>query len=427
MIQQKESPGSTALAAALVHDARWQLVQRVVSSGTFAGSPPLQDFLLYVAEHALLGRADEIKEQAIGGNVLRRSSDFDPATDNIVRVRARQLRQKLEHYFQSEGLSDPMVILIPRGGYVAVFEPRVEPSPQAEPPAESAHPRKVPRKLPSSWLPWSLCAVLAILCLFLWIGPNRRSRNMGAALTPESQRHWTQVFAKNERTLVVFSDPSFGVWQELTNNSLNLQEYLGMRYRQPKAPANAGLAGLLSSNQISLSAAHFLIGVVPISEALQAGLRVRPARQTDITDFKTGNVILMGSRRSNPWTELFEPHLHYVAVYPNGGPSYFARGSNDASGRQVLDNADARSYAVIALLPNTANTGKVLLIEGLTMEGTDAAIEFLVNPQSCALLVKRLTAELGSAGQPFEALLQLTPVAGGSANVRLIGLQRPLP
>jgi hypothetical protein len=246
-------------------------------------------------------------------------------------------------------------------------------------------------------------------------------------LPSESRRLWSQVFTRNEKTLAVFSDPGFGLWQELTNKDLNLQGYLGLRYSHGDTPADAALAGLLAGNQISLSAAHFLTSVVPIGEVLGAGLKVRPARQIDVADFKTGNVILMGSRRSNPWTELFEPHLHYVAVYPAGGRSYFKRRSNDAAQREALNNADAQSYAIIALLPNIASTGKVLLIEGLTMEGTDAAIEFLVNPQSCALLMGRLVAELGSAGQPFEALLELTPVSGGSANVRLIGLRRPLP
>jgi hypothetical protein len=69
-----------------------------------------------------------------------------------------------------------------------------------------------------------------------------------------------------------------------------------------------------------------------------------------------------------------------------------------------------------------ANTGKVLFIEGLTMEGTDAASEFLLNQQSCDLLVERVLSELGSL-KPFEALLQLTPVSGGAANVRLIRLR----
>src|SRR5258706_15864616 len=97
-------PSESAIAnAKLVSDDRWQVVQRVASSKTFASSQALQEFLLYVAEHAFNGHADEIKQQTIGTEDLRRHADFDPAADNIVRSRAGQLRQKLEQLFQSEG------------------------------------------------------------------------------------------------------------------------------------------------------------------------------------------------------------------------------------------------------------------------------------------------------------------------------------
>jgi hypothetical protein len=56
---------------------------------------------------------------------------------------------------------------------------------------------------------------------------------------------------------------------------------------------------------------------------------------------------------------------------------------------KIPDNAEAQSYAVIALLPNITSSGKILLIEGLTMEGTDGAIEFLARPPSCAQLERR--------------------------------------
>ena len=141
-------------------------------------------------------------------------------------------------------------------------------------------------------------------------------------------------------------------------------------------------------------------------------------------------MILFGSRRSNPWAELFEPRLHYAAVYPEGARSFFKERATKeprvmfpANGKAGVPAAD--SYAVIALLPNLANTGNVLFIEGLTMEGTDAACEFLLNPQFCDLLVGRIIAELGSL-KPFEALLQLTPISGGSANIRLIRLHAAL-
>ena len=45
-------------------------------------------------------------------------SSFDPDADPIVRVQAGRLRQKLERYYRGEGLTDAIVIGLPKGAYV---------------------------------------------------------------------------------------------------------------------------------------------------------------------------------------------------------------------------------------------------------------------------------------------------------------------
>ncbi len=419
-----------APSAQLATDSRWQLVQRVVYSQTFAGSQPLQDFLLYISEKTLLGLAAEIKEQTVGSEVLRRSADFDASSDNIVRVRARQLRQKLTQYFESEGSSEPVVITIPRGGYVPVFQERSPAGADANEaaPATSAEPRQSPIA-PAVWwrlplVPWALVALLASACMLLVVQPPKPPA--GAPLPPDARLLWRQIFTRGETTLVVLSDPNFGIWQALRHMDLNLQEYLSLNVSDP-ASSEAGLSRLLGNNTVSLSAAHFLQGAIPIAESFGATLRIRPTRQVDVNDFKSGNVILFGSRRSNPWAELFEHRLHYAAIYPEGSRSYFQdRGAADHPATFPTNGATGEpptdSYALVALLPNLAGTGKVLFIEGLTMEGTDAASEFVLNPQTCDVLLRRVVSELGSV-KPFDALLQLMPISGGAANIRLIRLR----
>src|SRR5688572_27241979 len=54
---------------------------------------------------------------------------YDPKTDPIVRVQARRLRSKLGEYYASEGSSDALIIQIPKGAYVPVFEPRAANAP----------------------------------------------------------------------------------------------------------------------------------------------------------------------------------------------------------------------------------------------------------------------------------------------------------
>jgi hypothetical protein len=182
-----------------------------------------------------------------------------------------------------------------------------------------------------------------------------------------------------------------------------------------------------------LADVNFVTRFLPLSQKFGARVKVRLARNIDIHDLKTGNVVFLGSRRANPWVEIFEPHIHYAYDYnveahrsffrntaPRPGePEILARNNNGAS--------KGESYGLVALLPNMNGTGKVLLIEGLNMEGTDGAGEFLLNPETCAILNQRLRSEIGLPGQHFEALLKLTPVAGGSANVQLVSVRRPLP
>src|SRR5258708_36571950 len=106
-------------------DPRWELVQRVAASTGFRKAARVRDFLLYVCARALEQHTDEITEQQVGTNVFGRPADYNPGDDNVVRAQARVLRTKLEKYFAAvKGHAEPIVITIPKGTYVPVFEPR---------------------------------------------------------------------------------------------------------------------------------------------------------------------------------------------------------------------------------------------------------------------------------------------------------------
>jgi hypothetical protein len=414
-------------------DERWQLVQRIVSSRTFAKSQQLQAFLVFVTKQTILGRPDEIKEQTIGSQALGRKADYDPAGDNIVRVRARQLRQKIEQYFSSEGKGEILILTMPTGGYTPVFEKRILESPPTA--SETTKTPITSRPRGTMWLPWALAGMLAILSLTLWFSLQKSNARSQPEILPKSlQQFWGQIFSKKgDDVLLVLGDSGFALWQDLTHRSLTLADYLGAGFREPAKQIDLGITQVASRRYTSLADVNFVTRFLPLSRSFGSHVKVRLARNIDIRDLKTGNVILLGSRRANPWVEIFEPHIHYsygydiearrsffrnVAPRP-GEPEILARNNNGASKEE--------SYGLVALLPNMNTTGKVLLIEGLNMEGTDAAGEFLLNPQTCAVLIQHLQHEIGFPGQHFEALLKLTPVAGGSANAQLVSVRRPAP
>lgn len=103
-------------------------LRRILHSPQFDASERNRRFLGYVVEEALAGRAGGIKAYAIATSVFGRDESFDPQFDSIVRVEARRLRRALEHYYLTDGKSDPIRIDIPRGGYAPAFR-RVEPGP----------------------------------------------------------------------------------------------------------------------------------------------------------------------------------------------------------------------------------------------------------------------------------------------------------
>jgi tetratricopeptide (TPR) repeat protein len=105
--------------------------RKLLDSAVFASSPSLSRFLAYVVDETLDGRSAQVKEYVIGVSVLGRPDDYDPRLDPIVRVQARNLRNRLKIYYEGVGATDSVLIELPKGSYVPVFRWAL---PQAESP-----------------------------------------------------------------------------------------------------------------------------------------------------------------------------------------------------------------------------------------------------------------------------------------------------
>src|SRR5258708_3155646 len=103
-------------------DAVHQQLHRILKSRIFSRSKELCRFLQFAVEQKLRNRTVRLKEYLIGVTVFERGENFNPGTDPIVRVQARRLRSKLSLYYETEGRADTVVIELPCGGYVPVFQ-----------------------------------------------------------------------------------------------------------------------------------------------------------------------------------------------------------------------------------------------------------------------------------------------------------------
>jgi Tol biopolymer transport system component len=94
----------------------------ILASAIFSRSPHLRRFLSFIVEQTLAGRGHRLKESVLAHELYGRGTDFDGGSDPVVRVDARRLRDKLREFY--DGRRDPVLISLPKGSYMPVFETR---------------------------------------------------------------------------------------------------------------------------------------------------------------------------------------------------------------------------------------------------------------------------------------------------------------
>jgi len=153
-------------------------VERIVASADFAVPERARRFLAYIVEETLAGRGDRIKAYTIAIEIFGRSPSFDAQSDPVVRIEAGRVRRALERYYLTAGADDPVVITIPKGGYVPSFTwrsacPRIaEPGVAAGPMARPASPAARLTVRPAL----AAAAVLAVAAIFgisAWLTAKR--------------------------------------------------------------------------------------------------------------------------------------------------------------------------------------------------------------------------------------------------------------
>ena len=421
-------------------DPRLELVGRVVASRRFARSALLSNFLLYIATETIEGRANRLSEHQIGVSVFDRPRSYRTVEDNIVRSYARQLRRRLNEFFEDEGSSETMRIDIPLGGYVPRFTSTNARYREAEEPV-SAVPSLVDSFEPSisegrSDLKKRLTNLLllalytaAIFCSSWWLEKRINHPRTATADVASSAATplWNALLSGPRQTYVVPSDAGLNLIEDISHRPVPLASYIAGGY------STATLSTVDAHSASDLRTQHFTSFVdLQITAALWALPEFNPQRailrfprDVRVDDLKHANAIILGSEGSNPWASIADSNANFRISF--GGEMQGATVINSHPTEGEVDRYESHwnepaheTYALISYLPNLEGDGRLLILQGLDVAGTQAAAEVLIHPFVIEPILRRAVRPDGSI-RYFEILLRTTSIESNAMNTHVVG------
>ena len=363
-----------------------QQVTRLLSDNRFCNSKRLPSFLRFVITETIQGRGESLKERTIGAAVFGRPLSYDTAGDPIVRVAAAELRKRLAQYYQDPGHESEIRISLPLGSYVPCFEsyPSAnsvrssdidthsrETSPSAQqrdsPPADIGD-AKLPAKadlpskrgfpvLASVGLSALVCAAITLVFFM-----HRR-------LSPLEQ-FWTPVLSSSDA--ITFYLPYLPGQQ--SPDQLTLAQSVDSSQGQ-QLPRPGMDAVVLADFRSFVTLTSFL-------ESRHRNLMYKSSNTSTIADLKTGSAILIGAFDS-PWALRFTSTLRYRFGNNPDMQQFWVEDSflhptvRWSVDRKLQATNNFSDYAIVARFIDQ-DTGKlVVLVAGITGDGTTAASEFI--------------------------------------------------
>jgi hypothetical protein len=402
-------------------------IDRLVKSHVLHGSESLCKMLHYLAIHALEHPGVSIKEYQIATEVFGRPSDFDPHLDATVRVQAGRLRAKLNEYYSSIGEDDPVLVELPKGSYALSLHLRAPENPvkaahtgQATTPAEfiKQQRRRVVWGMALLCV-LSACSIAANIALVLTL----KGRQPGASFSREGappvlQTFWQPFLTGPEEPWVVFSNAGFIGRPET-----------GMRYFNPAKDSPEHILDHYTGvgEVLAVSDLGHLFG------QLRRRIRIKRGSLFTLDEAKNNDLIFVGSPAENlalteiPSTQEFvfrrlssgprKGDLAIINVHPRPGERSTFLPSPPSPPL-------AEDYSIIALVHGLNPVRSTLILGGTSTLGTQAAVEFVCQPNSVQELLRQLNVTSATGLKPFEAVIQVKVARGVPVGAELVALRK---
>jgi hypothetical protein len=431
MIEAEVEFGTTPDLTASMIRAQLDLLVR---DEVFRSSKRSVAFLKYVVEQTLSGSADLIKERTIGIEVFARDPSYDTNLDHIVRTAATELRKRLATYYVDEKHRSELRIDLVPGSYVPRFalpgqgrHTLIDPEAEAEAaegglethsahiqfgPVPLAGSKTAAKPSPRRWriyLPLMMVSAAA-LAVVLGYGMLHKAN-------PEDL-FWRPVVDTPGPVLVAVGDHP--------NGPPTLPDADGTSSPVTPVPSSD------SSQTVPFADTVTIARVVGALEARNKQVLIRRGSSSSFSDLREGAVVLIGAF-NNEWSLRLtrqlryslamdvDKHLIYIRDAKNPASRNWSWGTNQP--REPVTGANSpklQDFALISRIHDSETGHVVVVIGGLYTYGTEAAGEFLNNPD----LMQAIATQARASGdrQNLQIVLGTTVTDGTPGPPRVLAV-----
>lgn len=405
-------------------------LEKVLQSAPFRNSRRYPAMLRYVVEKTLEGQEHCLKERTLGIEVFGRNPDYDTNADPVVRFSAGEIRRRLALYYQECEEQCAILFELPSGSYVPRICLRVAGANQATPPVQEPQQlsgqdssrRESLQDLPPALASkrsqqmrgrWTyallLTALAACLIVIALVVHTRRTVATGLPTpTPDPMMEvWGPLLSHPSSILISAGQPMPKTALDPASASISIGDYI-----------------LRPQFRVSVSTLNAIANIVGNLKEWHKPFQIAAANINSLADFHDRPVVLVDGN-DNRWTGQLLKNLRFHLVQ-KGNFSYIEdserpkfRGWNVDFTQPFLQQTT--DYAIVGRFFSPTTGGPVVVIAGISMNGTEAAGEFIVSPRALENLEK--LSPPGGLKKNFEAVLKVQVIEGNTGAATVIGSQ----
>jgi hypothetical protein len=349
-----------------------QALALVLESHEFRASRRCQEFLRFVVETTLSGNSQTLKERTIGVEVFGRAASYDPGNDSTVRVKAGEVRKRLQTFYAGSGAASPIRIHLPAGGYLPEFHR----APLAA--TSTSLPIPIPEPGRRRW-PWIVLAACALSGLS--VGAYMLTIKAAPLPDPILRQFWGPALnSSNPVLLCVSYTPVYGLNPAL--ETANAPQ-----------PHRVQDFDLLAENFVGGGDMLATVTLSRLITGMGKDYRIKIGRDLSFHDLRTSPSVLIGyswtrwSSLTNTFRFGFDLNPRAPQITDYGKPTKWALQPRSA------DRHTDEDFALVCRIFHPDTGTPLILLAGITQYGTEAAADLVSTPTRLQEAVRGLPAD----------------------------------